>query len=235
MFAGGSMNIYVYSDESGVFDYVHNDLFVFGGIVCFGTDSKEKWSHLYSAAEKRLRASKMAPRDYELKATQITNSEKMKLFRSLNACYKFGVVVHQQRILREIFSDKKTKQRYLDYAYKIAIKRFFTSTISASIINPNDVENIYFFVDAHSTATNGLYELRESLEKEFKVGTFNYKYDKFFEPIFPTLNTLNVDFCDSKQKLLVRAADIVANRIFYLAKSGNGFSSIRNACIINLP
>ena len=27
------MEIYVYSDESGVFDKVHNELFVFGGLI----------------------------------------------------------------------------------------------------------------------------------------------------------------------------------------------------------
>ena len=38
------MNIYVYSDESGVFDKEHNDYFVFGGLILLGTEDKEKWS-----------------------------------------------------------------------------------------------------------------------------------------------------------------------------------------------
>ena len=38
------MNIYVYSDESGVFDKVHNDTFIFGGLIILGNDSKDDWS-----------------------------------------------------------------------------------------------------------------------------------------------------------------------------------------------
>ena len=49
------MNIYVYSDESGVFDKEHNDYFVFAGLICIGTNEKEIWSRKYSAVEKTLR------------------------------------------------------------------------------------------------------------------------------------------------------------------------------------
>ena len=38
------MNIYVYSDESGVFDRKHNDIYVFGGLILLGTEEKNKWS-----------------------------------------------------------------------------------------------------------------------------------------------------------------------------------------------
>lgn len=35
------MNIYVYSDESGVFDKAHNDYFVFGGLILLGTEERD--------------------------------------------------------------------------------------------------------------------------------------------------------------------------------------------------
>lgn len=37
------MDVYVYSDESGVFDSVHNDYFVFGGIIFFDKKTKILW------------------------------------------------------------------------------------------------------------------------------------------------------------------------------------------------
>lgn len=46
------MNIYVYSDESGVFDKEHNDYFVFGGRILLGTEDKENWSRKYFSVEK---------------------------------------------------------------------------------------------------------------------------------------------------------------------------------------
>ncbi len=112
------MNIYIYSDESGVFDKLHNDVFVFAGLIILGTESKEVWSRKYSAVERILRREKGVSKDYELKASQITNKEKGKLFRSLNQCEKFCCVINQEKILDKIFTSKKDKQRYLDYARK---------------------------------------------------------------------------------------------------------------------
>ena len=45
------MNIFIYSDESGVFDKIHNEYFVFGGLILLGKDSKEEWERLYRNAE----------------------------------------------------------------------------------------------------------------------------------------------------------------------------------------
>ena len=159
------MNIYVYSDESGVFDKIHNDYFVFGGLILLGTASKEDWTRKYLSVERGMRANKGVSRDYELKATRITNKEKGELFRSLNGCYKFGVVIKEENVLGRIFHSKKDKQRYLDYAYKIATKRAFEYFIRKKIIDPDAVERLYFYADEHTTATNGRYELREALEQ----------------------------------------------------------------------
>lgn len=231
------MNIYVYSDESGVFDKNHNDIFVFGGLIVLGTDSKEEWSRRYSAVEKVLRDKKECGKGFELKATNVTNSEKGKLFRSLNNCYKFGVIVNQNKVSNNIFDCKKSKQRYLDYAYKIAVKRALEKLIKDNIIEPKEIKRIYFYVDEHTTATNGCYELKEALEQELRYGTYNYNYSTFYHPIFTELNEVKLEFCNSKSKLLVRAADIVANKIFYLAKTDKPqeLQFIKNMNIIFLP
>lgn len=233
------MNIYVYSDESGVFDRVHNHYFVYGGLIIIGSDSKEEWSRKYAAAEKTIRETGKYNSSYELKATSVSNKEKSKLFRSLNQCYKFGCVVDQDRILSNIWNQKKDKQRYLDYAYKIGIKRAFQDLISREIINPPDVSRLYFSVDEHTTATSGKYELQEGLEQEFRFGTFNYNYLKYFPPIFPALTECKVDFCDSSapNKRLVRASDFVANHIYYLLVSGQAdkLEAIQNLYMSYLP
>lgn len=231
------MNIFVYSDESGVFDKEHNDYFVFGGVILLGSKEKDNWSRKYSSVEKMLRKNKGVPSDYEMKATQITNEEKGKLFRSLNKCYKFGVIIREKSVLDRIFQSKKDKQRYLDYAYKIAVKRAFEALIHDGVINPEEVERLYFFVDEHTTATNGCYELEESLEQEFKSGTFNWNYNTFYPPIFGKMQEVHVEFCNSASKLLVRAADIVANRIYFLARKGNRnkLNSIERLNVIFLP
>ena len=213
------MNIFVYSDESGVFDRVHNQYFVFGGVTFLSREDRDIWSRRYSAFEKTIRKAELIDTSGEVKATTISNQSKSKLYRSLHDVYKFAAVIDQQRLLERSFSGKKDKQRYLDFAYKIAVKRQLEFLIRQKQISVSEVERLYFFVDEHTTATNGIYELRESLEQEFRYGTYSFNFMKHFPPLFPNLQEVRLDFCNSSSKLLVRAADIVANRVYYLANT----------------
>ena len=145
------MDIYVYSDESGVFDKVHNNVFVFGGLILLGKASKDEWSRRYIAAERAIRGKYAA--QAELKASYVSNKDKHKLVRSLNNCFKFGVVVQQQRVMDRIFTSKKDKQRYLDYVYKIGLKRALESLMHDGLIAKDEVENLHVYVDEHTTAT----------------------------------------------------------------------------------
>lgn len=219
------MNIFVYSDESGVLDKAHNDVFVFGGLVFLSKEEKDVAARKYSAAERTVRRSGQYGKDVEIKASTISASEKRKLYRSLNAYYKFGVVVNQSRVLDSIMADKKSKQRYLDYVFKIGVKRLLEELIKRGIIVPNEVENIHFYIDEHATSTNGLYELRESLEEEFKRGMHSRNFARFFPPLFPEVQTVDLNFCNSATVRLVRAADIIANRIFHDALNNSAVNS----------
>ncbi len=232
------MNIFVYSDESGVFDKVHNDKFVFGGLIFLDKDSRDICCRKYSKAESVIYSAGVIESGKEIKAARISNSDKNKLYRSLNSCYKFGVVIDEKLILDRIFSSKKDKQRYLDYAYKIGVKRAFKQMINQKIISADEVENIYFYVDEHTTATNGRYELREALEQELKNGTYNFEYSKFYEPIFTKVKTVDLKFCNSENVTLVRGADIVANKIYFISLNGGDFSDEiknRHMYITRLP
>lgn len=99
-----------------------------------------------------------------------------------------------------------------------------------------DIERIYFYVDEHTTSTNGKYELREGLEQELKNGTYNKEYSKFFPSIFPNILSIHLEFCNSKSKLLIRAADIISNRIYYLSTNNQKekINDIKNLYTINL-
>lgn len=209
------MDLFIYSDESGVFDKTHNEIFVYGGLILLGKKQKDDYVRRYLAAEKAIRGTKYA-NESELKACRISNKEKGKLYRSMGKAIKFGVIINQKNVLDRIFLSKKDKQRYLDYAYKIGLKRALQQLMDAGVIEKN-IGHIFMYNDEHSTATNGRYELREGLEQEFKLGTYNMQYDKFFPPLFETMQGLHLEFCDSRKMTLVRAADIVANRIYYMA------------------
>lgn len=86
------VNLYIYADESGVFDNKHNDIFVFGGVVYIGEDQKNIACRRYAHIERVLR--KMSYPDVrELKATILSNKHKASIYRSLNQYHRFGVVV----------------------------------------------------------------------------------------------------------------------------------------------
>ena len=213
------MDIFIYSDESGVFDVIHNKYYVFGGLIFLGKADKDACSRKYKHAEEVI-AARYGFKS-EIKASSITNEEKSKLFRSLNRFIKFGVIIDEQRVLPNIFTDKKSKQRYLDYAYKIAVKRALEDLSKHQRVNLEDVVNMRFYIDEHTTATNGRYELKEALDMELNVGTYNMDYSKHFPPLFSHKVPIYLEYCDSSKTTLVRAADIVANRLYYLTVSGN--------------
>jgi len=214
------MDIYVFSDESGVLDKYHNDYFVFGGLVFISKNDRDIASRKYISAEKVIRDFEKKTTDDEIKATTVSNKSKGKLFRALNEYEKFGVIVDQKLLFDDMFSSKKTKQRYLDWVYIMAIKNKFQKMIDDKKINPSLIENIYFYADEHTTATDGIYELKESLEQEFKFGIYNFEYMTHYSPLFPNLHSVSVKYCDSKTNTLVRAADIIANKLFFIVNNG---------------
>ena len=162
-----------------------------------------------------LRSNKGVEEGFELKAIRISNSEKYQLRRSMNKVYKFGVVIRQDKLRKEIFDNKKSKQRYLDYSYKIALKKALTNLLSKGLFKKEEVEQIHIYVDEHSTATDGRYELREAIEQELKIGTFNFDHNSFFPPLFPSVTGVDLHYCDSSKVRLIRAADIAANHLYY--------------------
>ena len=124
----------------------------------------------------------------------------------------------------------------MDYVYKIAVKRALQNMIQRNLIVKNDVERMFFYVDEHTTATNGRYELKEGLEQEFRYGTYNTNYSIYYEPIFPSLKELKLEYCNSISKSLIRAADIVANNVYHKAVTDQDIWEInRNMHVIIQP
>lgn len=210
------MNIFVYADESGVFDPLHeeNDVFVFGGLIFLGTQERATAHRRYISVERIHQANGAAQGHNELKAIYLSNKEKSSLFRAMNPYHRFGVVIEQKRVYKHILSHKKTKQRFLDYAFKRSVKAALQELLDRGLFSVDEVENLEVFMDEHNTATDGRYELCEALEQEFKIGTYNSDFSKFFPPLFPSMGRVSLKMHDSAQDPLIRAADITANRLY---------------------
>ena len=230
------MNIFIYSDESGVFDKEHYQYYVYGGVMFLNKDSRDIASRKFKHAEDVVKKKHGMDPCEEAKACKLSNKDKSSLFRSLNNVIKFGVIIELDKLNRYIWETPKHKQRFLDYAYKIAVKRCFENLIARKSIVPEEITNLFFFVDEHTTATNGKYELCESMEQEFKIGTFSSTWCTFHPPIFKNLESVRVEYKDSKSSVLVRSADIVANRIYFHVRTDpQYFSNSPVFYVIRLP
>lgn len=227
------VNLYIYADESGVFDNKHNDIFVFGGVVYIGEDQKNIACRRYAHIERVLRETSY-PDVHELKATILSNKHKASIYRSLNQYHRFGVVIDQTRVYPRIYKDKKTKQRFLDYAFVRSVRYILEHLLESNVLRADQIHDICVFMDEHSTATNGRYELEQSLEQELKIGKFNSNYTGMIVgPLLPDMHNIKVKMRDSSKDILIRSADIVANHIYFAARQDR--SQLASAVVLDLP
>lgn len=212
------MKLYIYADESGTFDKEHNDLFVYGGLVVPGDSAKRDLERKYSAIENDIRrnASRFGDDD-ELKACYLRMKERKRLFALLqkSQCVQFGVVVDQKRLHDYVFASKGSKQRYMDWALKMGVKKGVLGVVNRGIASKQDIDQIVVFVDEHSSSTEGKYNLSQSIDEEFRLGMYNPEWGTFHDPVFsPSFPKIPVRYLDSRSVTLIRAADITANWIY---------------------
>lgn len=237
------MKLFVYADESGVFDKAHDDLFVYGGVIVLAS-RRENSIRQYLALEQDIRAHSNGELDgVELKASYLSMKDRSRVFRLIPhyGCWQFATIVDQTRALDSIYVDKKTKQRFLDYALKRAIKHGVCSLFASKALAKSDVSAISVVVDEHSTSTNGRYNLEESINNEFRFGTYNMTWDQHFSPVFgPSFPPIPVSYVDSARVPLVRAADVTANWVYRAERDKNSYpAALESVCkrvsLLRLP
>lgn len=228
------MNLFIYSDESGIFSK-KMELFLFAGYIFLNKNEKDKYLNRFKNEEKNLKA-KINFVDEELKGSMLNVKQKAKLIKKMNGIYKFCSKININDVYLDIFNSKRTKQRYLDFAYKLGIKNVLKHLIEKNLINPNEIESIYIYQDQHTTTSDGFYELKSSLLQEFKEGIIDVK-GNYKKPIFHNLKRVEVKLCDSKKNVLIRASDVLCNLIWNNFKHHNGIKNllINNLYIIELP
>lgn len=206
------MNLYVYSDESGVFDKKTNSFFVFAGIILTSKEDRNKLKNKYLTLEKSIKYDKEISSKVELKASNIANKTKKRLYSYLKDVIKFSVVINLQKLFD--YKGKDNKQRYLDYAFKIGFKRTLKKLEKDGLIRLNDIERIFIECDEHTISTSGIYDLRDSIYNELKYGITNFNKNAQYGAIIPELVDVEVKYLDSKNNALIRCADIVSNFVY---------------------
>lgn len=224
--------VYVYSDESGVFDKFHKDYFVYAGIAVIGQDNVSILARSYLNAEKNLRKSCKYKELPELKASKLENDAKRKLYRIIKDCYKFIVVVRLKELQDERFCNRLSQQRYLDYAYKRGLKNLLRNMAKNGELDLSQEFEIRCYIDEHNIATNGRYDLCSSIYTEFKRGLYLPNFE--IKPIATGLRDVSTTYCNSETNTLVRASDILANRALFEAKNGSALQDSHTS-VLTLP
>lgn len=215
-----SQEVIFFFDDSGV---LHKNepsgYFVYAGYVF--TDRKE----LETARRKYIHSNKALKdslnRIDELKAANLSAKHKRSLFNSVKIYDSVAVVVEISRVYDYILADKKSICRYKDYILKRCVKSKIKTLISNGDISKNDDIKISIYIDEQLTATNGYYDLRDSIEEELMYGIVNFDYGIKHPHLFDSRVTVEIHYCDSSTNYMVQASDILANRIWTSYRTQN--------------
>lgn len=204
--------IHIFIDDSGRLE-PNSNYFVYAGHCFINDQEKNKSKNRY---KKRVQAiSKKNQFDFELKASNLTNyAHRNSLYKTLKNELSFSVSI-QNRCLKEyVLKDKKSRQRFKDYAIKRVVKKLFQELLRRGDIRAHDNIELFVNIDQQGFATNGLYGLGDGIFEELHEGIYNFGYGKFFEPILHGDFEVFTKSCVSENDYLIQAADILANRIW---------------------
>ena len=216
------MTIFIRADESGVFDPIHNDFFIFAGLIFLNRQEMELTGRRFLSIEKKLRQKKEYKNIPELKAALLKHSDRRTLFSVTESCNRFASVINLKKIDRKaVLADKKSKQRYLDYAFELGLKRAVQCMAAKGSISFDDPAEFDIILDERTSATNGEYNLAESILHEMRGEICNINTLMTFAPVLPAAKKVSVRYGNSAKEPLLRAADVLANRILHECRHGN--------------
>ena len=232
------MTIFIRADESGVFDPIHNDFFIFAGLIFLDRQEMELASRRFLSLEKKLRQKRKYRELPELKATLLDHADRRALFSVTESYSRFSSIINLRKIdHKSVLADKKSKQRYLDYAFKRGLKEAMTCMVARGSIFFDDPAEFDIVLDERTTATNGKYDLADSILHEMRGEIYNMQTLQTYAPTLPATRNARVRYGNSESEPLLRAADVLANRILHECRHGDIWSLLdkNNLFILNLP
>ena len=208
-----SQEVIFFFDDSGV---LHKNepsgYFVYAGYVFSNRKDLDSARRKYINANKKLK--KALGRTDELKAATLDVKHKRALYNSVKEYDTVAVVVDISRLYDYILADKKSICRYKDYVLKRCIKSKLKKMITDGLISKDEDIIISVYIDEQLTATNGYYDLRDSIKEELQHGIANFDYGIRHPHVFDANVEVIIHYCDSSANYMIQASDILANRIW---------------------
>ena len=161
--------IFFFFDDSGVLHKnEQSGYFVYAGYVFLGRENLDSAKRKYIHANKEIK--KATGMSGELKAAGLKPKYKRSLFNSVKAYESLSVAVNISKVYDHILAEKKSICRYKDYILKICIKAKLVEFIERGALSASDDVDIFVYIDEQLTATNGYYDLRDSIREELQYG-----------------------------------------------------------------
>ena len=108
--------------------------------------------------------------------------------------------------------------------------------ITDGILSKNEDITISIYIDEQLTATNGYYDLRDSIKEELKHGIINFNYGISYPNVFDANVEVIIHYCDSSTNYMIQASDILANRIWTSYRINNRKLRMKdNQTILTFP
>lgn len=208
-----SQEVIFFFDDSGVLHkHEPSGYFVYAGYVFTNRQELEIAKRRYINANKKLKQA--LGRTDELKAANLSAKHKRALFNSVRKYDSVAVAVNISRVYDYILADKKSICRYKDYVLKRCVKSQLEKLIADNHISRDEDITISIYIDEQLTATNGYYDLRDSIMEELQHGIMNFDYGITHPHVFNSNVSVKIQYCDSSRNYMIQASDILANRIW---------------------
>ena len=157
----------------------------------------------------------------ELKASTLHPKHKRALYNSVKEYDTMATVVEISRLYDYVLSDKKSICRYKDYILKRVIKAVLKKFIASGTLSKDEDVLISIYIDEQLTATNGYYDLRDSIKEELQHGIKNFDYGITHPHVFDSNVEVSIRYCNSNMNYMIQASDILANRIWTSYRTQN--------------
>lgn len=203
-------------DDSGKMTHAEKCCF-YGGIYFKSREARDHFKRHYSDIIQKSKCS-FCPKDNkncdkecpEIKS-HTTNTKFRRrivnLIKNSEHANSFATTIYNRDIPKEVLAVKHSRGRRTDYYQKRIIKEIVLKLISTGELDPYKSVKLFIRIDESPQATNGKYDLKESIIEEFLYGITNFNYGCTFPPILYDQLKVDLKCVDSKKEKMVQAAD----------------------------
>ncbi|MFI3261009.1 MAG: DUF3800 domain-containing protein [bacterium] len=213
-------SIYIYMDDSGKLSE-KEVCFSYGGVYFTNRDNRDNFKRLYTSFinENKCRLCKKIKCDNiceEIKSNNTKANFKRRIINMIknnDLVKSHSITIYNEKIDKYVFKNRHTKGRREDYFKKILIKAIIKEEIAKKRINVKDDLEIIINIDDSKRASNGIYNLKESILEELKYGIVNFNYGTSFPPLIKGNLLVEINFVNSENNKLVQVSDFLVGYV----------------------